>query len=148
MCSMRILPILTLLLASCMSTPHSSEQAEVIDVVQAFFDVIESGDVERGAQIALPEATFVNVRQSDGKPSVGKFTTEQWLQSLSQKKNDYLEEFVGTPVVHIDGDLAAVWAEYTLKIDGELSHTGVDAINLVRTESGWKIAGAAYSVVK
>ena len=131
-----------------MSTPHSSEQNEVLDVVQAFFDVIESGDVERGAEIALPNAGFVSIRRNEGEPNISQFTTEQWLQSLSRKQNDYLEEFVGTPVVLIDGDLATVWTEYTFKIDGELSHTGVDAIHLVRTEDGWKIAGAAYSVVK
>ena len=58
----------------------------VLEAVQAFFDVIASGDAEAGARLVVPE--------------------------------------------------------------GERSHGGTDAFNLVRTDQGWRIAGGTYSVVR
>lgn len=48
----------------------------------------------------------------------------------------------------IEGDAAVVWGRHGFEVDGELSHVGVDAFHLLRTEEGWKVAGGAYSVVR
>lgn len=131
-----------------MTPPSSADQDEVLAVVQAFFDVIETRDAERGAEIALPEAVFTSVRSADGQRVVRHTTTAQFLASLGQGDDQYLEDFVGTPTVLVEGDVATVWTEYFFDINGERSHTGIDAFNLVRTDDGWKLSGAAYSVVR
>ena len=136
-----------LLLGSCASAPASEVDPEILEVAQAFLDVIETRDTARGAELAIPGAMFVNVRMVDGKRVVRQFNNEQWLRSLEQGEDQYLEEFTGTPTVLMGDDMAVLWSEYTFAIDGKLSHTGIDALQFVLTDDGWKIAGGTYSVV-
>ena len=49
------------------------------------------------------------------------------------------DELTRNPIVQQDGDLATVWAEYQVIVDGTLSHCGSDAIHLVRLGGQWKI---------
>ena len=47
------------------------------------------------------------------------------------------------PIVQVDGNLASVWVEYSFYIGPRLSHCGVDAFQLARDASGWKIVAIA-----
>ena len=42
-----------------------------------------------------------------------------------------------------DGDIAFVWAPYTFYLDGAVRHCGVNAIDLLRDGTGWKITQVA-----
>lgn len=137
-----------LLLASCAALPASGDEAAVLDTVQAFFDVIASGDAEAGAHLTVPEGVFVSVRVEDGRRVLRHFNNAEWVAGLSSRTEEKRESFDGEPTVLIEGDVAVVWTRYVFEIDGEVSHTGVDAFDLVRTDEGWKIAGGAYSVVR
>ncbi len=137
------------LLPACASTqPRPSEREAVLAVVQQFFDAMHARDPQAAARTVLPEGAFVNTRWVDGKRVERQFTNREWIDKLAQEHTLLLEEFTGTPEVRIAGDLAAVWCSYRFTIDGRPSHTGVDAFELLRTESGWRISGGAYSVVK
>lgn len=125
-----------------------TDEREVIDTVQAFFDVIGSKDARAGAEITLSEGVFLNVREEEGRRVVKHFSNEDWLAELPEEERDKTEAFDGEPIVLVAGDVAMVWARYVFHVDGELSHTGVDVFNLLYTEEGWKIAGGVYSVVR
>ena len=47
------------------------------------------------------------------------------------------------PEVRVEGTLATVWAEYDFHFVSTFSHCGVDAVQLLRTGSGWKIVSIA-----
>lgn len=142
-----VIALCSLALAGCASM--SPDEREVLAVCQAFFDVIESRDAERGAQLTMPEGAFFSVHAVDGEPVVQRLGVAQWLQGLADGRQHYREYFTGAPTVLVaDGDVAVVWADYVFEVDGERSHTGVDAFHLVRTADGWKIAGCVYTVVR
>jgi ketosteroid isomerase-like protein len=144
---MRLLPLLSLLLASaCAATSVSEDERDALDTVRAFFDVIASKDAEAGARILVPEGVFVNVRVEDGRRTLRHFTSAEWLAQLPDATEEWLEAFEGRPTVLVQGDAAVVWGRYRFEVDGELSHTGTDAFNLLRTDEGWKIAGGVYTV--
>lgn len=141
--------LLLFLAAGCMTTPPpSADHDDVLGVVQALFDVIEARDTARGAELTLPDATFTSVRLVDGRRAIRATSAAEWLASLEQGDDRYFEGFVGEPTVLVEGDVATVWTEYLFDVNGARSHTGFDAFNLVRTDDGWKLAGAAYSVVR
>ena len=50
-----------------------------------------------------------------------------------------IEERITNYDIKIDDPLASVWAEYEFYIDGKLSHKGVDAFQLFKSNAGWKI---------
>ena len=50
------------------------------------------------------------------------------------------------PEVKIFGDLALVFGRYVFFVDNKISHCGVNAFHLVRTDTGWLIAGASTTI--
>lgn len=54
-----------------------------------------------------------------------------------------LDEPIRNAKVHIDGDLALVWAEYQVRVNGAVSHCGYDAFQLIRRAGSWKILSIA-----
>ncbi|MEO8448582.1 MAG: hypothetical protein ABI647_02255 [Gemmatimonadota bacterium] len=46
---------------------------------------------------------------------------------------------IRNPIVQVDGDLATVWAEYQLRIEGKVSHCGYDGFHLFRSGGKWRI---------
>lgn len=125
------------------STSH--EVTAVLDVVQTFFDTMESRDEEAARAILDPEGSFVSVRQQDGRQVVRRSSLSQYLDSLTDGEVTRLER-MWEPQVLIRGPIAIVWTQYDFYRDGEFSHCGVDAFQLVKGERGWIINGGTYTV--
>jgi hypothetical protein len=66
-------------------------------------------------------------------------TAAQFMRAVSRPEQPALDEPIRNPVVQVDGDLASVWAEYQVRIDGKVSHCGFDAFHLARLGGQWKI---------
>lgn len=49
------------------------------------------------------------------------------------------DERVSNVVVQIDGLLAQVWMHYSFYVNEAFSHCGVNALQLIKSEDGWKI---------
>ena len=45
----------------------------------------------------------------------------------------------------IQRDLAHVWAEYTLDIDGKRLHCGVDSFGLVKQDGQWRLSSLTWT---
>lgn len=136
--------LIAVLLPICLAAPGPEEQA-VLGVVQQFFDVLASRDVAAGRDLYLPDSRFVVVSEKEGKQVVTGRSFAEFLEGLAKGKEKLLER-MWKPQVTIHGAIASVWTPYDLHRDGRFSHCGVDAFHLVKTESGWKIAGAMYTV--
>ncbi len=123
------------------------EEKAVLAVVQQFFDVLASRDAAAARELFLPEARFVVVNESAGKRAVTGRSFAEFTEGLAKGKEKLLER-MWSPEVRIRGGMASVWTPYDFHRDGKFSHCGVDAFHLVKTEGGWKIAGAMYTVEK
>jgi hypothetical protein len=117
------------------AAPNDADTRAVVDTVQALFD----------AMTLLPDGLFVSVSHGAAPRST---TTRAFLEALAAGTSKLHEAFTAPPDVRIDGDLATVWGPYTFTIDGTLSHTGIDALQLVRTPEGWRLTGGIYSIVR
>lgn len=85
------------------------------------------------------------VKGKDGKSRVIAFTGETFSKNFAEKRGEIKEDMYA-PKVEVDGDFALVWGRYVFFVDAKISHCGVNSFNLVRTESGWKIANAASTI--
>jgi hypothetical protein len=128
--------------ATLSSTP--ADEA-VLAAVQHFFDSMAAKDVEAAAEVLVPEGQFFSVRIVDGKKVVRSSTNREYLDGLANSEGDWLER-MWDPEVRIEGDLASVWTPYDFHLDGEFSHCGIDAFDLMKIEGRWKITGGSYTV--
>ncbi len=130
-----------LLLLATSAAPAHAQNAEndVIAVVERLFEGMRTRDTTMMRSTFDPSARLYGTGR-DG--SIGANPIDGFIASVGRSERD-LDERIFAPVVQIDGDLATVWTFYTLHVDGNFSHCGVDAVMMYRTSDGWKIVSLA-----
>jgi hypothetical protein len=128
--------------AAAQTTP---EEDAVLAVVQKFFDTMTSGDKTAAQDVLMPDGQYYGVREDADSLVIKRRTHQEYLDGLEQSSGVALER-MWNPTVNIHGRIAVVWVPYDFHIDGEFRHCGVDAFSLVKTDTGWKIAGTVYTL--
>jgi hypothetical protein len=114
----------------------SLEEKAVLASFQAMLDGL--GKRDKAAMMAqmLPGGSAILMRK--GKPAQMSF--EMLTDRLSQPGTDTHEERIHNAVVHVDGDVATVWAPFEFLVNGTIDHCGRDIANLIRVDGRWIIA--------
>lgn len=141
--------VIILLLPGAVLTgaPAGDEEKQVIAVVNQFFTMLETRDAELGKKILQPGGVSFSTREKDNKIVFKGTGFQALIDSIPNIKSD-LKEVMENPKVLLHKNIAVLWAEYKFYVNGEFSHCGVDAFNLLKTEEGWKITGILYTVEK
>jgi hypothetical protein len=135
-------PLSTLILAATLTLAtalHAApDEQAVLAPIHALFDGMAKGDKATILAAVLPAGGVALLR--DGK--VHQMTLGEFADHV-KKGPQKIEERIHDPIVHIDNDIAVVWAPYDFLMDGKVHHCGTDVINLVQQEGHWLIAGVA-----
>ena len=138
--------MLTLIAAALATVSPISvqERAAVMVPIDAAFAAFEQGngalllphvypDGQVSAVGTLPSG-FSGVRQS----SFGEFA-----RNMSPQRP--FTERIRDPLISIDGDIALVWAPFTVAIGGKVASCGFDHFDMVRESGHWKIMNITFS---
>ncbi len=113
---------------------------EIIDVVKLLFDAMRVGDATTAKSVfdttARLQTTFVDY---EGKANITTESVADFVKAIGAPHDQMWDERVWSYDVRIDGSLATVWTEYTFYLGDKMSHCGVDAFQLFKSPSGWKI---------
>ena len=148
---LRPLTLLVALTACAAPAPHDAyapsdaDHDSISAVVQRAFDAIASGDRREWKALLLEEGNMTWVNGEDGARQIGVRSFTEHIEGQQTPQQRYLERW-WDPIILVDGDLATVWTPYDFYIDGTFSHTGIDAIVLIQTDDGWKIASIAWNM--
>ncbi len=122
-----------------------SEEKAVIAAVQSFFDAMAEHDTSAARAVLMPEGQLFSVR-GKGEDVIVRTTKHLvFLQQFAGMNEDLLER-MWNPQVLIHRRIATLWTEYDFHRNGKFSHCGVDSFSLIKTDEGWKIVGAVYTV--
>ncbi len=142
--SRRIVFTAAVLSASLLTAPlfaaTPAEQA-VLTPIQAFFDGMAKRDAAAIKAVSLPGGTFLSMR--DGKPT--QTSLEAFADRIAKPAPTSILERIHDPIIHIDSDLAVVWAPYEFVIDGKVNNCGIDLFNLVRNDGKWVVASISFT---
>jgi Domain of unknown function (DUF4440) len=109
-------------------------QAKNAEAIRALFTV-------EGQLVAVDKP-----RDGKGISKTRVFTAEAFAKMISEAKGaDFIEKMPNKDV-RLAGDLATVSGRYTFYVGDKFSHCGTNIFNLVRTETGWRIANAASTL--
>lgn len=75
----------------------------------------------------------------DGKVVVRNESVEEFAAQIAKAEKGALDERIEFGMIKIDAALATVWTPYQFFLNGKFSHCGVNAFQLVRGNTGWKI---------
>lgn len=117
----------------------SSDEAEVLGIVQALFDGMRAADSAAVRATLHPEARLVGVADGEGGPALRAESMDGFVTAVGTPHEETWDERTWNPEVRIDGRLATVWVPYAFYLGGTFSHCGVDAFQLYESGEGWKI---------
>jgi len=120
------------------SSAADGDDKAVLAPVQAFFDGMAKYDSAAIRATVQPEGSVALLR----KGKVVRMTLGEFADHMKPAK-DRIEERIYDPLVRVDGDIAFIWAPYDFLVNGQVKHCGTDAVNLVRIDGRWLIAGIA-----
>ena len=143
---------IAVLLSAGNAVAKDDDQAEILELMERAFYAVGSGNPDDMRAVQLAEGTSISFRQHpDGNPGellMRMATNEGLLANDSGSDDKLVERWTGDPTVMIRGPIAIVWGEYEFWVNGNFSHCGVDAVNLVKADGNWKIANWMWTVDK
>ena len=143
------LALLSMLVAGNANSEDREHDA-ILTLMDQAFDAVGSSDPDDMRAIQLAEGTSLSFRpHPDGEPGeleMRMATNEALAAASGDGDHQYMERWLGEPAVMVHGPVAVVWGEYEFWIDGEFSHCGIDAVDLVKVDDDWKIANWMWTV--
>jgi hypothetical protein len=121
------------------SSAPPAEPAVVLATIDSFLTGLRTKDTALMARHVDSLARLTLLRPGANGSRVILLSAAQFMAAVSRPDQPALDEPIRNPVVQVDGDLASVWAEYQVRIDGKVSHCGFDAFHLARLAGTWKI---------
>lgn len=121
------------------------EEKEILLKVQLFFDALEKQDTVLFKSILLTNGQVWAISE---KENAAKYSMRQFSDFMKTLINParVIQERMLSSEVKIHNRIAMAWVPYTLDISGKFSHCGVDLFTFLKTDEGWKIATAAYTI--
>ena len=116
-----------------------AESRAVRATVDALFDAMRAADGEAVKSLFAEKARLMSTGERDGKPTIGETPVDGFAGSVAKAAPGAWDERIWNVMIHVNGNLATAWTPYAFYFDGKLSHCGVNAFQLAKTESGWKI---------
>lgn len=134
-----LMPAVAAAQSAVQSAAPTAAHAEVLASIDSFLAGLRTKDTLLMARHVDTLARLTLLRPGPAGSRVVLLTAAQFVRTVSRPEQPALDEQIRNPVVHVDGDLASVWAEYQVRIDGKVSHCGFDAFQLARLGGQWKI---------
>lgn len=132
-----------LLFALWTSLALATDEEDVVAVADEALARITAEDNVGLAELMIEEAMVYIGLVEDGNYSI---RTRTYVDTRDRPFEVELVERGWDPTVLVSGTIAVVWYPYDIYVDGQWSHCGIDAFNLVRTNDGWRIATLHYNV--
>ena len=124
------------------------EHDAVMKVIDLVFEAINTSDAVLMKKIALHDSMMYSVReQDDGHWSLRARPTSHDFDPANYGPEKVTERY-WDPTLLVTDHIAVFWAPYDFYIDGEFSHCGTDAFDLVKVDGDWKIGNSSWTVQK
>jgi len=144
--AIKIIGITLFLLTAVVSNAQQShpEYAAVKQVIDHFFESINTGNSELLAGLEIEGAQIFNIREEAAGEY--QFVKRDWFGEGNFSADTQLTERYWDEQLLISDVLAVFWAPYDFHIDGEFSHCGIDVLNLMKVDEEWKIGHAMWTI--
>lgn len=124
--------------AAVSALTENPDSAAVLSAVHQVFEGMGEADSAKVRARFHEGARFAGVAVRNGRREVTYQPVDGWIRAIAESDGRWRERIYDV-TVHVDGDMASVWAPYTFYLDGQLRHCGVNSIELVRTDDGWQV---------
>ena len=125
-------------------TIATDETPAVLATVQRFLATLESNDRAALLAVTRPEGGATAALERGNERAVRHRSWAEFAQQLTPGP-DRFSEAITDPAIEVDGDIAFLWAPYTVRKNGAVLHCGYDHFDLVREGGTWKVLNVTWS---
>ena len=119
----------------------SKDEAELLAVVDRFFVAFAANDFSTMTTLRVEgSVNFVDRAADAGATPL----TRRAFSAETMKPGNYREQY-WDPIVHVRNRIGIVWAPYEFWLDGKSHHCGIDVFEMVKEDTGWKIANLMWT---
>jgi len=138
--------IFTLSISISVFAQKADDAKESMAVVNKMFTEMANFNPAAIADLFMKDSNLTAViRKKDGTNLIEAFTGETFSKNFAEKKG-VIKEDMYAPEVKVYDNLALIYGRYVFFVNGKISHCGVNAFHLVKTDTGWKIANASSTI--
>jgi len=117
----------------------TDDQAAARAVVDALFDGMRAADSSAVAGVFASNARLMSTGNRNGTPMIQESSIAAFAGAVGKAQPNSWDERIWDVMIHVNGNLATAWMAYAFYHDGNFSHCGVNAFQIVKLEEGWKI---------
>ena len=130
------LPVLGLAVSP--RTAEAQDEASALAAVEQVFEGMRTANAALAREVFAEDARFAMLETREGPVRVRSQSVEGWLSAIGDSNGSW-DEQVYDMEARVDGSMASVWAPYTFYLDGEISHCGINSIEMLFDAEGWKV---------
>ena len=119
---------------------QSGDEKAIRAVLDSVWLALQQSDSALLRKSFTEDATFATIYRSKAKGQVlEREDLISFLRAVGTPHDDIWYEETWNYKIQINADLASVWCDYAFYLGNTLSHCGVDAFHLHKSETGWRI---------
>jgi len=142
----KIYPLLLFFIVTQLHAQNSqTEEKLILQKVNQFFEALEKQDTILLKSIVLLDGQTASIRTQNDGLLVRVTTFKDRLKSFVNPQSVIYEKMLSAEI-KIHGRIAMAWVPYTLSINQNFNHCGIDVFTFFKTSEGWKIMSLDYSV--
>lgn len=120
------------------SAPSDAERA-VRSTINGLFDGMRAGD-SAAVRAVFHEGAHLHTALGPVDTTAVRTTPiDSFVEAVGRPHEKVWDERIWDVEIRVDGPLASAWVPYAFYLGDELSHCGVNAMQLVQESDGWKI---------
>ena len=119
--------------------PATDSATAVRATIDALFDGMRAGDSSAVRAVFHPDARLQTALGPADTAAVRATSVDGFVEAVGRSHEKVWDERIWDVQIDIDGPLASAWVPYVFYHGEAFSHCGVNAIQLVRQERGWRI---------
>ncbi len=119
--------------------PPSRDAAAVRATIDALFDGMRAGDPSAVRAVFHENARLHTALGPSDSTAVEATSIDDFVEAVGQPREAVWDERIWDVEIQVDGPLANAWVPYAFYVGDDVSHCGVNAVQLVRQDDGWKI---------
>ena len=123
--------------------PDFSDKA-IAATIDGLLATLETGDALALLKLVYPDGRVTGQGTFPGGAS-GLRTRSFTEYAARMTPGSGFVERITSPVIEQDGDVALVWAPFTITMGGKLVSCGYDHFDLVRENGAWKVMNLTFS---
>jgi len=120
------------------------DEAAVLVPINETFRALEAQDAAALLRQVYPDGRVTAVGTlANGSSGM---RSSSWTEYAARMKpGNGFKERITNPAIEIDGDVALVWAPFTIEKGGKIVSCGYDHFDMIRADKAWKIMNITFS---